>query len=94
MTYAYICFPARLVLNLDDAKPAEAKSVNEALRDGYRWIRTDGDFAIFEKVTGTLTEREAWLLSDVSHVGRTKIDSTQYMELQVLARKLYNWRKK
>jgi hypothetical protein len=94
MTYTYICFPFKLVVNLDEAKPKEAKPVNEALHDGYRWVRTDGEFAIFEKVTGTLTDREAWLLSDVSHITRTKIDSTQYLELQVLARKLYNWRKK
>lgn len=98
MIYSYLTFPAFLVQMTLRAEPVnpvlpeDALPIQVALATGYRWVRTDRDLAIFEKVTGTLTEREAWLLNDVSYLTRTSIDSVQYMELQALARKLASWR--
>jgi len=31
------------------AEDAETKALRDLLRKGYRWIRTDGDHAVFEK---------------------------------------------
>lgn len=33
------------------ADDATSRPLREALDKGYRWVRTDGEYAVFEKVT-------------------------------------------
>ena len=64
--YSYITLPVSVAhwvsVAPDKSKPdsyiSEEPGMDEfrqALRDGYRWIRTDGDFAILEKPTNPIT---------------------------------------
>ena len=61
-TYGYKLFDKTLVLELYRHKPqlradaylstslnGELDAIRAALRDGYRWVRSEGEIAIFEK---------------------------------------------
>jgi peptidoglycan/xylan/chitin deacetylase (PgdA/CDA1 family) len=56
----YICFPAHAVYELHDwttkclpdayvASDALTDAILTALAQGYKWTRTEGDYAIFER---------------------------------------------
>ena len=64
--YEYLVFPLSAVLatfapdsNKPDAyRDSDTAGVREAAQNGYRWIRTDGENAVFEKATLHLAKKK------------------------------------
>jgi hypothetical protein len=67
--YEYLCFPADSVCSLFAARAREkregyvadcllSQAIDQALRDGFRWVRTDFELAIFEREAPEQGHRE------------------------------------